>query len=100
MPGVDFAVVQASVPMAKVLRLVRFVSRGGRGDQVRGPCPVHRSKSPRSRCFSAHLGKGVCYCHVCCFAGNQIQLWAKVQGVGVCDAAIDLCRQLGIEIPK
>lgn len=98
MPGVDFAQVQAMVPMAKVLRMIRFVPRGARGAQLHGPCPVHRSKSPRSRCFSVHLGKNVCYCHVCGFAGNQIQLWAEVQGMGVHQAAIDLCRQAGVEV--
>ena len=33
--------------------------RGALGGQVRGPCPVHRSQSPRSRSFAAHLG-GAC----------------------------------------
>lgn len=99
MPGVNFAAVQAQVPMAQVLRLVGFVPRAIAGDQLHGPCPVHGSKSPRARCFSVHLGKGVCYCHKCGFAGNQIQLWAKLTAVGVYQAAIDLCRQAGMEVP-
>lgn len=99
MPGIDFQAVQAGVPMATVLRMLRFVPRGVRGDQLRGPCPVHGSKSPRSRCFSVDLGQGVCYCHTCGFAGNQIQLWAKVQDMGVYAAAIDLCGRAGLEVP-
>lgn len=99
MPGVDFVQVQAMVPMVKVLRMVRFVPRGFGGDQLHGPCPVHRSKSPRSRCFSVDLRQEVCYCHICRFTGNQIQLWGKVQGMAVYPAAIDLCKQAGVEVP-
>ncbi|MGC9371660.1 MAG: CHC2 zinc finger domain-containing protein [Paracoccaceae bacterium] len=99
MPGVDFAWVQACVPMAQVLERMGFVPRKVRGDQLRGPCPVHGSKSPRSRSFSVHLRKGLCHCHRCGFGGNQIQLWAKWRGLGVYEAAIDLCRQARIEVP-
>ena len=85
--------------MARVLELVRFVPRGIRGDQLHGPCPVHRSRSTSARSFSIHLGKGLCYCHRCGFGGNQIQLWAKVRGMGAYEAAIDLCRRTGIDVP-
>lgn len=99
MPGVDYSEVQSRVPIASVLELAGFVGRSVPGDQVRGPCPVHCSRSPRSRSFSVHLGRDVCQCFQCGFAGNQIQLWAAVQGITVYEAAIDLCRQAGVEVP-
>ena len=99
MPGVDFSALQGQVPMAWVLELVGFVPRSAAGDRLRGPCPVHGSQWPRSRSFSVHLGKGLCYCHKCGFGGNQIQLWAGVRELRVYEAAVDLRHRLGIDVP-
>ena len=99
MPGVDYSAVEALVPMARVLELVGFTGQGATGDQCRGPCPVHGSRSPHSRSFSVNVVRGVCQCFKCGFAGNQIQLWAAVKKMTVYEAAIDLCRQAGVEVP-
>ncbi len=99
MPGVDYRAVQSRVPMAKVLKWLGFAACGVRGEQLRGPCPVHRSQSPRSRSFSVHLGREVCRCFRCGFTGNQIQLWAEWKEMTVYEAAVDLCRQAGEEVP-
>ena len=99
MPGVDYKTVQSRVPMARVVELLGFVARSVTGDQLRGPCPVHRSQSPRSRSFSVHLAREVCRCFKCGFAGNQIQLWAALKEMTVYEAAADLCRQAGVEVP-
>lgn len=100
MPGVDFNMVQSLVPMAKVLELLGFAAHGVSGDQLHGPCPVHESKSRGSRSFSVNLAKGVCKCHKCGFFGNQIQLWAKLHGQTVYEAAVDLCRCAGVQVPR
>jgi len=99
MPGVDYTTVQSRVPMARALELLGFVAGAVSGDQLRGPCPVHRSQSPRSRSFSVHLAREVCRCFKCGFAGNQIQLWAALNKMTVYDAAIDLCRRADVEVP-
>jgi DNA primase len=99
MPGVDFSMVQSLVPMVKVLELIGFVAHGVSGDQHHGPCPVHKSKSRRSRSFSVNLAKGVCKCHRCGFSGNQIHLWAKLGGKTAYEAAVDLCQQAGVQVP-
>ncbi len=99
MPGVDYKTVQSRVPMARVLELLGFVARDVSGDQLRGPCPVHRSQSPRSRSFSVHPAREVCRCFKCGFAGNQIQLWAAPNKMTVYEAAIDLCRRADVEVP-
>ena len=54
MPGVDYALVRRSVPMARVLELLAFKPVRRNGKQLRGPCPVHRSSSPQSRSFSVN----------------------------------------------
>jgi hypothetical protein len=59
MPGIHFAQVRATISLAEVLNLIGFVPREASGDQVRGPCPVHRSSSPSSRSFSAHLNRHI-----------------------------------------
>jgi DNA primase len=99
MPGVDFKAVQLCVPMAKVLELAGFEPSRTAGSQLHGPCPVHRSRSRTSRTFSVQTEEGVCHCHKCGFSGNQIQLWARLKDMGVYEAAIDLCRQTGVEVP-
>ena len=99
MPGVDFRAVQSLVPMAKVLELVGFVASSASDDQLHGPCPVDQSQWRRSRSFSVNVGKGVCKCHKCGFAGNQLQLWAKLKGLSVYEAAVDLCQRSGVQVP-
>ena len=59
MPAIDFRAARAQVHLAEVLELLRFLPRTRHGDQVRGRCPVHDSRSPTSRSFAAHLGKHV-----------------------------------------
>ena len=99
MPGVDYKTVQSRVPMSRALELLGVALQGVTGDQLRGPCPVHRSQSPRSRSFSVHLAREVCRCFKCGFAGNQIQLWAALNKMTIYDAAVDLCQRAGVEAP-
>lgn len=73
--------------------------RARRGQQVRGPCPVHHSRSPRSRSFSAQLGRGIWQCFVCGASGNALDLWARVTGQELYAAVLALYRQLGRAVP-
>ena len=72
MPGIDFHAVRSEVSMKEVLELLGFVPAARRGDQVRGACPIHGSTSPRSRSFSANLGKNTFRCFKCGSEGNQL----------------------------
>src|SRR5262249_48132302 len=58
MPLIDLRQARAEIHLACVLELLGWRARERCGEQVRGPRPVHRSRSPTSRSFSAHLGKG------------------------------------------
>jgi DNA primase len=99
MPGIRFAVVRSAIPLADVLNLVGFVPSETSGDQVRGPCPVHRSTSPSSRSFSANLKMHVYRCFTCGSSGNQLDLYASVTGLSLFEAAIAFCEQFHREIP-
>ncbi len=99
MAGIDFRVLRCEVGLAEVLPLLGFVPSQRRGGQVRGPCPVHRSRSPRSRSFSAHLTKNVYYCFHCGSSGNPLDLWSAATRQPLYHAAIDLCEKLHRPVP-
>ena len=99
MAGVDFLAVRDSISMSSVLALLDFSPSTQEGKQLRGPCPIHISSSPTSRSFSANLAKNAFRCFTCGAAGNQLDLWAKVRGLSLFDAAIDLCGRANVAIP-
>ena len=99
MPAVDYREVRALVSMQQVLDLLRFVVGTSVGDQLRGPCPLHESASPRSRVFSVNLAKNTFQCFKCRAAGNHLDLWAKTTQQTLYDAAVDLCNRLDRPVP-
>ena len=99
MPLLDFRQARSEIQLAWVLGLLRWQTRERRGEQVRGACPLHGSASPRSRSFSAHLGRGVCQCFGCGAAGNALDLWARATGQGLYPAVLDLYDRLGRPVP-
>jgi len=99
MPAIRFADVRAMISLAEVLDLVGFPLAHPLGDQIRGPCPVHRSTSPRSRSFSANLKRNMYRCFRCGSSGNQLDLYAAVTGLSLFDAAVALCERFHRDIP-
>ena len=99
MPGVDFNLLRNEITMEEVLNQLGFQTTSQSGDQLHGPCPVHGSTSTGSRTFSVNLESGRYYCHKCHSKGNQIELWAAVHKLSIYNAAIDLCRALGRDVP-
>jgi DNA primase len=99
MAGIDFRELRRRIRMSQVLELLGFQPSQRRGEQVRGPCPLHGSHSPRSRSFAAHLGKGVYRCFVCGACGNSLELWVAASRQGLYPAALELCERLHLEIP-
>ena len=99
MPGLDFREARARLQLAEVLDLLGFVPSQRRGDQVRGPCPVHRSRTRASRAFAAQLGKNVWHCFGCGAGGNALDLWRAVTRQPLHAAVTDLYTRLGREVP-
>jgi DNA primase len=99
MPGIDFCQARSRVRLAEVLELIGFEPCGRGAEQVRGRCPVHGSRTPRSRSFAAHLDKGVWHCFRCGAGGNVLDLWVAVTRQPLPAAVIDLYRRLGREVP-
>lgn len=99
MPGIDYRAARERLPLHAVLELVGFVPRWRCGDQVRGPCPLHGSRSPTSRSLAAHLRKNVYHCFRCGAAGNALDLWTAWTRQELHPAVVDLCDRLGQEVP-
>ena len=99
MPGVDFDRVRTEITMEQVLNLLGFQPSNRSGVQWYGSCPLHESRSGRYRSFSVNVAIGRYYCHCCRSHGNQLELWAAATKLPLHQAAIDLCRRLGREIP-
>ncbi len=98
-PSIDFAAVRQTISLAEVLELLHFTPSQTRGQQQRGPCHLHGSRSARSRCFSANLADHTFQCFKCGKAGNQLDLWAAATHQTVYDAALDLCAKLNRPVP-
>ena len=97
--GIDYRQVRSRVPITAVLALADWWPRVRRGEQLRGPCPIHRSGTARSRSFSVNLARNIYRCFVCGSSGNPLDLWMHLTGQPLYAASIDLCRRLGVDIP-
>ena len=99
MRSLDFAEARARVNIAEVLALMGYQPRQLLGPQGRGPCPLHRSRSPRSRVFAVHLHKNVYHCFACGAGGNALDLWAAWRRQTLYAAVLDLFDRLGRDVP-
>lgn len=99
MPGIDFNKLHTEITMQNVLALLGFQCVRRRADQWYGYCPLHESTT-RHRCsFSVNVAKGCYCCHKCQSSGDQFKLWAEATGLPIRQATIELCRQLGCDVP-
>ncbi|MCA9239583.1 MAG: hypothetical protein KDA37_05265 [Planctomycetales bacterium] len=100
-PLLDFAALRKEVTIGMVLELIEWRPVSRTGPQLRGPCPVHKSQTERSRSFSVNLERNVfqCFGAGCEARGNQLDLAAAVFGLPLREAALELCASLGIEPP-
>jgi DNA primase len=100
MPGIAFRQARQEIRLAEVLTLLGYPPRQRGGEQPRGPCPVHGSKSATSRCFAAHLGRDLWHCFRCGAGGNALDLWAAVTKQEIYEAVLDLYQRLGRTPPR
>jgi DNA primase len=99
MAGIDYVALRRRLRLGQVLELLGFVPSTGFGAQVRGPCPVHGSRTPRSRSFAAHLERHCWQCFRCGAHGNALDLWVAATKLPLYEAALDLCQRLHLDIP-
>jgi DNA primase len=100
MAGIDFTLLRRQLSLTQVLDLIGFTPTTRCGPQLRGPCPVHGSKSPRSRSFAAHVEKNCWHCFGCGAGGNALDLYLAVTKQPVYEGALELCRRLRVPVPS
>ena len=99
MPAIDYRRARAQLRLANVLALIGYQPNGRQGQQWRGPCPLHGSRSGRSRVFSVHLGKNLFHCFRCGAGGNALDLWAALHQLPLHAAVLELCERLHEPVP-
>jgi transposase len=102
-PKVAFAYLREQVTMQQVLEhLGLFASLRGRGQQRRGPCPVHSQPADAQPTFSVHLGKNVfqCFHADCALKGNALDLWAAVHRLPLYEAALHLAETFHLSLSR
>jgi DNA primase len=99
MPAIDYRRARGQFPLADVLALIGYEPRSRQGQQGRGPCPLHGSRSATSRVFAVHLGKNLYHCFRCGAGGNALDLWAALSRLPLHAAVLDLCERLHHPVP-
>lgn len=99
MPAIDYRAARGCLFLSEVLDLIGYQPRARLGPQLRGPCPLHGSRSTTSRAFAAHLARNVYHCFVCGAGGNALDLWAAWTRQDLHAAVQDLCQRLGRPVP-
>jgi len=101
MPNLDYRALRAQLPIQAVLELLNYVPQQIRGDQWRGPCPLHgeRAQNRSESCFAVNVRKQVFFCHRCRRGGNQLDLWAAATQLPLYQAALGLCQRLRLAPP-
>jgi transposase len=99
--GIDFAHLKSQLSIERVLdHLGLSANLKGRGRQRRGPCPVHdKDGKTKGRTFAVQLDQNAFYCFYppCGIKGDVIDLWARLKGLKVRDAALDLVHVFNLE---
>jgi hypothetical protein len=98
-PRVDFAFVREQITMERVLRhLGLLAGLRGRGQQLRGCCPIHAPAGAKESTFSVHLGKNAfqCFQAKCGVQGNVLDLWAALHQRPLYEAAVHLAETFGL----
>jgi DNA primase len=102
---IDFVALKESAAIVELLESIGWhpvrTRRGG--SELRGPCPIHNSSSATSVIFSVTPSRNIFRCFKCDAGGDTISLAAYLFGIPVdqrVKAAVQLCKQLGREIPR
>ena len=94
-PPINFAAFKGQLSIAEVLRSHNWKVGTSRGQQLRGPCPIHNGDD-KDRSFAVHVGKNTFCCHSCDSKGNALDLLTALSDQSLHDAAWDWIDRTGI----
>jgi hypothetical protein len=98
-PRVDYAFLREQITMEQVLAHLDLLSQlRGRGQQRRGPCPLHSHAGAAERTFSVNFSKNIfkCFHAECGVQGNVLDLWGAVHRLPLYEAALHLAETFGL----
>ena len=94
---IDYGELKRRIRLIELLERIGWTSTEGRGDQLRGPCPLPACSSRKGsdlkshkRSFSVHAGKNVYRCFGCGSSGNVLDFWQAYRGKSLREAAVEL----------
>jgi len=93
---VDMRAVKEAVTMKMVLDHYGVNGLRQAGDQLRGPCPIHKGKET-ARSFTAHLDTNTFNCFSCGSKGGVLHFVAEMENCGLKDAALMLKQTFKVE---
>ena len=97
--GIDYRALRERISIGQVLDVIGWTPTSGSGQQLRGPCPVHKSTRECSRTFAVDIERNLWYCHKCEKGGNQLDLYTTATGLPLYPAILELCDKLGTQLP-
>ena len=99
---IDYRELKRRVRLIEVLfEWIGWESTEGRGDQLRGPCPLPGCRSrneenakAHERTFSVHAEKSMYRCFGCDSRGNILDFWQAYRGKSLRESALELVQHL------
>jgi hypothetical protein len=99
---IDYLELKSRIRLRELLERIGWKSVKGRGDQLRGPCPLPSCQLKMSNdcdgptrkdlAFSIHTSKNVYRCFRCGSAGNALDFWQAYRATSLYEAARELNR--------
>lgn len=97
--SIDYGELKRRIRLVAVLERIGWTSTEGRGEQLRGPCPLPACRSKianaskaQSRSLSVHAGKNMYQCFSCGSRGNILDFWQAYQAKSLRESAIELAQ--------
>lgn len=89
MPTIDYAELRSQLRIIDVLTQIGWQSTKGRGEQLRGPCPIC-SGLEVAPSFSVNTGRNIYRCFRCGSQGTVIDFWMSYRKLPIHAAAQEL----------
>ena len=96
--SIDYRELRKRIRLEELLQRIGWESTEGRGDQLRGPCPLPGCQARRTngrgvteaRALSIHVTKNLYRCFHCGSAGNALDFWRAYRNTTLHAAAREL----------
>ena len=99
-PLIDYGELRSRVSMTDVLTRIGYQFNIAAG-QHRGKCPLHDPSIGRGKPFSVNFKRDMfrCFESSCAAQGNVLDFWSAYSVLPLYEAALDLAKTFGIELP-